>query len=137
MILPNELCAPPQNPRAPIRGDVGRSFWVLGVRSGLRGGAADGDGEEVEVRAAAETAGKGAGGGRTGVSARPRPSRSAFLSASISWRKATFSFFILPNSVRIASMSLSRSAISPSSVEMYSIIHRHEVSHRTLLRSRA
>ena len=137
VMLPKELCAPPQKAREPSRGDVGRSFCVFGAMSGLRDRAGGGEGEEVDARVAAETAGNGAGGGRTGVSARPRPSRSAFFNASISWRRATFSFFMLPNSERIASMSLSRSAISPSSVEMYSIIHRHEVSHQTLLRSRA
>lgn len=61
----------------------------------------------------------------------------ASLSAPISWRRATFSSLILPNSDRIASRSLPRSAMSPSSAEMFSILHRHEISHRTLLRSRA
>ena len=77
-------------------GRRGRSSWLLGMRGGLRGRAADGTEEKAEAPAATETAGDG----RTGVSARPRPSRGAFLGALIFWRKATFSSFTLPKAVR-------------------------------------
>ena len=114
--------APPQKLRAPSLGEVGRSLWVLGVTKGLLGvgGAAD-FGEAGEVaRTAAGISGRGAGGGRMGVVGKPRPSRRDFLRESISLRRATFSDFVPMSSVRIQSMRRSRSAISPSRVEMYS-----------------
>ena len=51
----------------------------------------------------------------------PRPERRVRLSAAISWRSAKFSDLDDPSSVRMASRSLSRSAMSPSSVDMYSV----------------
>ena len=68
-------------------------------------------GEEVGTR--------GAGGGRTGLA---RPSSMARLSASTSCRSATFSSFVEPSSSRMALMRRSRSAMSPSSVVIYSIL---------------
>ena len=66
--------------------------------------------------------GRGAGGGRLreGRSAVP-PSSKTFLRAAISWRRARFSDWVEPSSERIASRRRSRSAISPSRVEMYSM----------------
>lgn len=87
------------------------------------GGAAGFDeGEEGEAaRTAAGISGRGAGGGRTGVVARPLPPRRAFLRVAISCLSVTFSDFVPMSSVRIQSMRRSRSAISPSRVEMYSV----------------
>jgi hypothetical protein len=90
---------------------------VLGVTSG-----------EVVVTRADE--GIGPGGGRAGDSARPAEARRAFLSAPISCLNAAFSDWLEPSSVRIASISRSRSAMSPSSVVIYSAFHL--VSHRSL-----
>ena len=75
-----------------------------------------------EATAAGSPTGRGAGGGRLseGRSAVPLPSSKIFLSAVISCLKAKFSDWVDPSSDRIASKSLSRSAISPSSVEIYS-----------------
>ena len=85
--------------------------------------------------AAALCAGRGAGGGRlrTGASSGeaadvvrevemiPLPSMSVRFNAAISCLRARFSDCVDPNSERMASNSLSRSAMSPSSVEIYSI----------------
>lgn len=97
---------------------------MFGVSNGLLGAAGAGelDFDELAAKTEAGIAGRGAGGGRIGVSGRPRPSRSAFFKALISWRRATFSDFVLPSSVRMASMRRSRSAMSPSRVVMYSIL---------------
>jgi hypothetical protein len=113
--MPPKEAVPPQNALAgdaARRGDDGRSFWVFGVTSE----------EPVDVRVA--DAGMGPGGGSTGDSARPRPAeaRRAFLRALISCLNAAFSDWLEPSSVRIASIRRSRSAISPSSVVMYSAI---------------
>lgn len=102
--------APPQKPRAPTLGLVGKSFWVLGVMSGLW------------PLLVAETGGeRGPGGGRTGASPMPRPLSRDFLRAAISCLSATFSDFEDPSSERMAEMSASRSEMSASSVEMYSV----------------
>lgn len=50
----------------------------------------------------------------------PRPSRSVRFNVAISCLRARFSDCVDPSSERIASSNLSRSAISPSSVEIYS-----------------
>ena len=66
----------------------------------------------------------GAGGGRTGEASAPvplRPVRRVRLRAEISWRRATFSDWEEPSSERMAEMSASRSEMSASSVDMYSI----------------
>ena len=55
------------------------------------------------------------------LSPSPRPARRVRLSAAISWRSAKFSDLDEPSSVRMASRSRSRSAMSPSSVDMYSV----------------
>lgn len=108
-----DVPTPPQNPRAPSLGEVGKSFCVLGVRSGLCAREA--------AEGAGEGAWRGAGGGRTGASAVPLPARRFFLRAAISWRRATFSDFEEPSSERMAEMRASRSDMSASRVEMYSI----------------
>lgn len=59
----------------------------------------------------------GAGGGSIGLA---RPASMAFFSAATSERSAEFSDLVLPSSARIASIRRSRSAMSPSSVWMYS-----------------
>lgn len=51
----------------------------------------------------------------------PLPSMSVRFNAAISCLKARFSDCVDPSSERIASKSLSRSSMSPSSVEIYSI----------------
>lgn len=113
---PNGVLLPPQNAFAARRGDVvaGRSLCVFGVSSG------DVD-AELRDAAAGDVIGSGLGGGRTGESASPAGERRAFLSNLISCCKAAFSDLVEPSSVRIASMSRSRSATSPSRVVMYSI----------------
>ena len=107
-VTPPKAALPPQNALAADaarRGDDGRSFWVFGVTS-----------EELAgVRVARRP-----GGGSAGESARPAEARRAFLSALISCLNAAFSDWLEPSSVRMASMRRSRSAISPSSVVMYS-----------------
>ena len=107
---------PPQNAFAARRGDVvaGRSLCVFGVSRG------DADAELRDAEAGG-VIGRGPGGGRAGDSARPAGERRAFLSALISCCSAAFSDFVEPSSVRIASMSRSRSATSPSRVVMYSV----------------
>jgi hypothetical protein len=65
-------------------------------------------------------AGIGPGGGSAGDSARPAQARRDFLSPLISCLKAAFSDWLEPSSVRMASIRRSRSAMSPSSVVMYS-----------------
>jgi hypothetical protein len=105
------------------RGLVGRSLSVFGIGlvAPLRPFLSFDDALPPWDRArAAGTAGRGAGGGRMGESS-ARPERSAFLSASTSWRRARFSSLVLPSSERMASSSRSRSAMSPSSVVMYSV----------------
>lgn len=76
--------------------------------------------ELAVVRVARGGAGMGPGGGSAGESARPAEARRAFLRALISCLNAAFSDWLEPSSVRMASMRRSRSAISPSSVVMYS-----------------
>src|SRR6266702_192495 len=112
---PNGVLLPPQNAFAARRGGVvaGRSLCVFGVSSG------DVDVELRDTKAGG-VIGSGLGGGRTGESARPAGERRAFLSVLISCCKAAFSDLVEPSSVRIASMSRSRSATSPSRVVMYS-----------------
>lgn len=122
---------PPQKALLPRRGEVGRSFWVLGVTI-----------EELELLATAlevdaigGEAGDGrssAGGGRSGS---PRPSSRHFLRAEISCRRAMFSDLEEPSSERIASMRRSRSAISPSRVVMYSLRRTRKFRALILLRS--
>lgn len=73
-------------------------------------------GRELKLESG-ESGDRGAGGGSIGLA---RPSRMAFFSAATSCRKALFSDWVLPSSDRIASISRSRSAMSPSSVAMYS-----------------
>jgi hypothetical protein len=65
-----------------------------------------------------DTGESGAGGGNIGDA---RPSSMAFFSAATSCLSALFSFLVVPSSLRMASMSRSRSAMSPSSVTMYSV----------------
>ena len=113
---PNAVLLPPQNAFAARRGDAvaGRSLCVFGVSKGD---------VEAELRDA-EAGGvreSGLGGGRTGESACPASERRAFLSAFISCCSAAFSDRVEPSSVRMASMSRSRSATSHSRVVMYSI----------------
>ena len=80
------------------------------------------DDVDGELRAGAgEEIGRGLGGGRTGELERPTPARTAFLSALISCCSAAFSDFVEPSSARMASISRSRSATSPSSVLIYSV----------------
>jgi hypothetical protein len=112
---PNGVLLPPQNPFAARRGDVvaGRSLCVFGVSSG------DVDAELRDAEASG-LRDSGLGGGRTGESACPASERRAFLSAFISCWRAAFSDRVEPSSVRMASMSRSRSATSPSRVVMYS-----------------
>ena len=120
--LPNPPAAPPQKPPvAARRGLVGRSLFVFGVMilfdEGVEGAA-----EAVlplicENVWSGERGLSGAGGGSMGLA---RPSRIAFLRAATSCRRALFSDLVVPNSFRMALMSRSRSAISPSSVWMYS-----------------
>jgi hypothetical protein len=107
---------PPQNAFEARRGDVaaGRSLCVFGVSRG------DADAELRDVEAGG-VIGSGLGGGRAGDSARPAGERRAFLSALISCCRAAFSDLVEPSSLRIASMSRSRSATSPSRVLMYSV----------------
>ena len=106
---PKAVLLPPQKARAGVaRGLVGRSFWVLGLAS-VRVLRLVFVTEGVAVR--------GAGGGRTGLA---RPSSMARLSASTSCLSATFSSFVEPSSSRMASIRRSRSAMSPSSVVIYS-----------------
>lgn len=112
-VTPPKAALPPQNALAADaarRGDDGRSFWVFGVTSE----------ELVVVRVARGGAGMGPGGGSAGESVRPAEARRAFLRALISCLNAAFSDWLEPSSVRMASMRRSRSAISPSSVVMYS-----------------
>ena len=108
---------PPQKARLLSLGEVGRSFCVFGVRTG-EDEAVAGVGASVGVCGGdTGTGGSSAGGGRSG---RARPSRRHFLSAVISWRRAMFSDLDEPSSDRMASIRRSRSAMSPSSVVMYS-----------------
>ena len=73
-------------------------------------------GVEEVVRPPRVGEGKGEGGNA------PRPFNKTRLRFSTSLRSATFSFLDDPSSFRIASKSRSRSAISPSSVEMYYVL---------------
>lgn len=110
-VIPPKEVLPPQNAfaaDAARRGDDGRSFCVFGVTSD----------ELVVARVAG--AGMGPGGGSAGDSARPAQARRDFLSPLISCLKAAFSDWLEPSSVRMASIRRSRSAMSPSSVVMYS-----------------
>ena len=75
--------------------------------------------EELAVARVAGT-GMGPGGGSAGDSARAAEARRAFLRAPISCLNAAFSDWLEPSSVRMASIRRSRSAMSPSSVVMYS-----------------
>ena len=113
---PNGVLLPPQNAFAARRGDVvaGMSLCVFGVSRG------DVDAELRDAEAD-DVIGSGPGGGRTGESARPAGERRAFLSALISCCRAAFSDLVEPSSVRMASISRSRSATSPSRVVMYSV----------------
>ena len=113
---PNGLLLPPQNAFAARRGDAvaGRSLCVFAVSNG------DVD-AELRDAAAGGVIDSGLGGGRAGESASPAGERRALLSALISCCKAAFSDLVEPSSVRIASMSRSRSATSPSRVVMYSV----------------
>jgi hypothetical protein len=113
---PNVLLLPPQNALAARRGDVeGRSLWIFGVSN---------DDVDVELRSAGAGAeiGRGLGGGRTGELF-PTDPRRAFLSVLISCCSAAFSDLVEPSSVRMASMSRSRSATSPSSALIYSVVN--------------
>lgn len=76
----------------------------------------------AEVTIGGSPTGRGAGGGRLseGRSAVPLPSSKIFFNAVISCLKARFSDWDDPSSDRMASKSLSRSAISPSRVVIYS-----------------
>lgn len=93
---------------------------MLGV---MRGVVVVGVGTETETgepggeRGAPVGRASSAGGGRSGEW---RESRRQRLRADISWRRAVFSERELPSSERIASIRRSRSAMSPSSVVMYS-----------------
>lgn len=114
---PNAVLLPPQKALAASRGEVeveGRSLCRLGESN------EDVDGELRDGGAGAEI-GSGLGGGRAGEPARPAAPRRFFLSAFISCCNAAFSDFVEPSSERMASMSRSRSATSPSSVLMYSV----------------
>lgn len=114
-VMPPKVLLPPQNPLAARRGDVeGRSLCILGVSN---------DDDDAVLRAAGDGAemGKGLGGGRAGELARPAVPRRALLSALISCCSAAFSDLVEPSSARIASISWSRSATSPSRVVMYSV----------------
>ena len=73
-------------------------------------------GRELKLESG-ESGDRGAGGGSIGLA---RPSRMAFFNAATSCRKALFSDWVLPSSDRIASISRSRSAMSPSNVAIYS-----------------
>ena len=123
-------------------GEEGRSFLVLGVNAGVSADEGDettlveagGGFAPCEVRlgdVAPRPRGRGAGGGRLreGRSVVP-PSSKTFLRAAISWRKARFSDCVEPSSERIASSRRSRSAISPSRVEMYSIVRLANVKEK-------
>lgn len=125
--MPRPAAAPPQKGRALRRGEalLGRSFWVLGRRRGLFGGV----GAAVTGAATgAKAEGIGEGGGRTGVSGTPRAAMKCFLRAAISWRSAMFSDWEEPSSERIAVISESRSEMSASRVEMYSVANRNQSS---------
>jgi hypothetical protein len=113
---PSVLLLPPQNALAARRGDVveGRSLWVFGVSND------EVDATFLDAGTGADI-GSGLGGGRTGELARPAEARSAFLSALISCCRTAFSDFVEPSSARMASISRSRSATSPSSVLIYSV----------------
>ena len=137
--LPNPFppLLPPQNAVLACLGDVGKSFRVFGVMSEGET-VVDVDVDELalfdaEVEAVGtsvdkgETGESGAGGGSIGEA---RPSRMAFLSAATSCRRAWFSDLVVPSSLRIASMRRSRSAMSHSSVEMYSRVKRKRVNNR-------
>jgi hypothetical protein len=118
-VTPPKVLLPPQNALAARRGDVeGRSLWILGVNK---------DDIDAELRGAGPGAemGRGPGGGRTGELERPAAPRRVFLSALISCCSAAFSDFVEPSSTRMASMSRSRSATSPSSALIYSV-RKHE-----------
>ena len=122
---PNELLLPPQNALAARRGDAveGRSLCVFGVSND------DVDATFRDAGAGAEMD-SGLGGGRTGEPARPAGARRAFLSALISCCRTAFSDFVEPSSARIASMSRSRSATSPSSVLIYSVRRHKSLSYQ-------
>jgi hypothetical protein len=74
---------------------------------------------------------KGLGGGKTtppsnsstveGEEETPRPANKLRLSAATSWRRATFSDLEEPSSERMAEMRASRSEMSASRVDMYSV----------------
>jgi hypothetical protein len=119
---PNVLLLPPQNALAARRGDVeGRSLCIFGVSN---------DGVDVELRSAGTgEIGRGVGGGRTGELECPTEPRRAFLSVLISCCSAAFSDLVEPSSVRMASMSRSRSATSPSSALIYSVVNIKSLSH--------
>jgi hypothetical protein len=114
VIPPKVVLLPPQNALAARRGDVeGRSLCLLDVIK---------DDVDAVLRSAGAGGlmGSGLGGGRTGELARPAALRRAFFSALISCCSAAFSDLVEPSSERIASMSWSRSATSPSRVVIYS-----------------
>lgn len=89
-VTPPPIPTPPQNLGPPIRGEVGKSFWVLAVNRGELCAAVvlTFVFEDAKVSAAL-CSGRGAGGGR--LMGPPRPSRRAFLRVAISWRRARFS----------------------------------------------
>ena len=91
---------------------------MLGVRRGGLG---------LELDEAVGAGERGAGGGRTGwaeasAASSPRPARRLRLRAAISWRRATFSDLDEPSSERMAEIRESRSEMSASRVDMYSIM---------------
>ena len=94
---------------------------MLAVRSGELGTTAAAALVFVEAAkvSAALCCGRGAGGGR--LIEAPWPSTRSFFKAVISWRRARFSDSCEPSTVRKWSSNRSRSAISPSSVVMYSV----------------
>ena len=76
---------------------------------------------ELRSEEAGAEIGRGLGGGRTGEPECPAEPRRALLSALISCCSAAFSDFVEPSSVRMASMTRSRSATSLSSAPIYSV----------------
>lgn len=96
---------------------------MLGIISGDRGGVA------IPLVAVATVVDVDATGGVVaemvgtddGAGAGPRLERRPFLSAAISCLRAMFSLWEDPSSERIAEISASRSEMSASSVEIYSV----------------
>jgi hypothetical protein len=116
---PPIAAAPPQKPfsRGLPELVLGRSFCVLGAMIGDWALCA---GEGDAVRAGLS----GAGGGRATSSIpsdEPRPVSKLRLSAATSCRRATFSDLEEPSSERMAEMRASRSDMSASRVDMYSV----------------